>query len=126
MEAKTMIYRPCKISEISIRNGMKEWVESRQSICEDPRIYYELPREIRCVLDMWIDDSIWPSRRVRARRSSYGLKADFQRDTGIYIYTGVFNGAMLEAGYQPVNSKDTNWNFKINVINRGWSNRRHP
>ncbi len=91
---------------------MKEWVESRREICEDPQIYDELPQEVKEMLDGWISTYIVPSKRGYWKRSSYGLKADFQRDTGIYIYSGAFNGAVLKAGHQPVNPKDTNWYFK--------------
>lgn len=110
-----MKYSPSEFSELSIRNGMKEWVETRQDRCDDPKIYRELPQEIKAELDNWISTHIIPSKRTYWKRSSYGLKADFKRDSGIYIYTGVFHGAMLRAGYQPVDPTTTNWHFKINI-----------
>ena len=76
-----MKYRPGEFSELSIRNGMKEWVERRREICEDPQIYDELPQEVKIM----ISTNIVPDKKGHWKRSSYGLKADFHRDTGIYI-----------------------------------------
>jgi hypothetical protein len=108
-------YGPDEFSELSVKAGMKEWIESRQDIRDDPRIYDELPHEVRVTLDKWIATSIVPSKK---ERSSYGIKTDFHRETGIYVYAGVINGALLKAKYQPVNPKDTNWNFKVDVLKR--------
>ncbi|MDR3544110.1 MAG: hypothetical protein P4L69_24635 [Desulfosporosinus sp.] len=110
-----MKYGPGEFSKLSVKAGMKEWIESRQNMCDNPRIYDELPQEVKVTLDRWIAVSIVPSKK---ERSSYGIKTDFHRETGIYVYAGVINGALLKAGYQPVNPKDTNWNFKVDVLKR--------
>ncbi|MDR3587513.1 MAG: hypothetical protein P4L59_19705 [Desulfosporosinus sp.] len=110
-----MKYGPGEFSELSVKAGMKEWIESRQDMCDDPKIYDELPHEVKTVLDKWIEASIVPSKK---ERSSYGIKTDFHRETGIYVYAGVINGALLKAGYQPMNPKDTNWYFKVDVLKR--------
>lgn len=111
-----MSYKPGEFSELSIRNGMKEWIEERQDICEDPKIYDELPSEIKFTLDTWIATHIDATKRRCPEHSSSALKTAFHRETGCYIYTGVFNGAMLRAGYQPVNPRETYWHFKVNVL----------
>jgi len=93
-------------SEISIKNGMKEWIEARSERCYEPELYDELPEEIRAAMDEWIRINIRPDEHCRYPRSSYGLKTDFRRDTGIYVYSGVMDGALAKAGYKPVNTED--------------------
>ncbi len=48
--------------------------------------------------------------------SSYGMKHDFERATGIYVNNDVFKGAMLAAGYEPVNRDDLNWTFRVRPL----------
>jgi hypothetical protein len=100
-------------SEVSIRNGMKEWIESRNDRCYDTGLYNELPQEIKAELDNWIQSNIMPDENSKFPRSSYGLKTDFRRDTGIYIYSGVLDGALMAAGYKPVNTNDKNKFYSI-------------
>lgn len=58
--------------------------------------------------------------------SSYGLKHWFGNEgtseqswwpnpNGFYITNGQFKGAMLAAGFRPVNEEETNWEFKIKL-----------
>ncbi|SHH87003.1 hypothetical protein [Desulfosporosinus lacus] len=108
-----MQYRPGMFSEVSIRNGMKEWIESRFDRCDNPSIYNELPHEVKDVLDAWIFANILPGKRTSTRRSVYGLKTDFQRATGIYLYSGAFAGAMVKAGYRPMNPSNPSGRFNV-------------
>ena len=45
--------------------------------------------------------------------SSYTMKHDFERATGIYVSNGAFKGAMLAAGYEPVDWDELNWTFRV-------------
>lgn len=100
-------------SEISIKNGMKEWIEARRERCYESELYDELPEEIRAALDEWIRVNIRSDEHCRFPRSSYGLKTDFRRDTGIYVYSGIMDGALAKAGYKPVNTEDNHRFYSV-------------
>lgn len=87
--------------------------ETNQDRVNQPAAYDDLSPEIQAALDAWITERFEPASRKWLRRSSYGLKHDFKRDTGIYIYNGAFKGAMLKAGYAVVDPEELNWFFKI-------------
>ena len=86
---------------------------SNKKDLDHPACYEDLPTETQTALIAWISEHFEPSRKIYWHRSSYGLKHDFERDTGIYIYNGAFKGAMLKAGIIPVDDKKQNWNFKM-------------
>ena len=106
-------YLPGDFSELAVESGMKEWIEVRRDRCYEPELYDELPVEIRSALDEWIQVNIRPDYTESFQRSSYGLKADFFRDTGIYVYSGVMDGGLAKAGYKVVNTDDKNRLYSI-------------
>lgn len=77
-----------------------------------PSDYETLSDAEKVALRYWIDHAIAPSGRVNNRRTSYVLKHQFERE-GFYITNGQFKGAMLLAGYMPVNIYALNWCFSI-------------
>ena len=79
---------------------------------DPPREYGELPPDERAELLLWIWHNLKPTRTAIYRSSSYGLKHHFEDDTGLYIGNGAFKGAMLEAGYVPVDPRERNWRFR--------------
>ena len=80
---------------------------------DHPARFEELPAKKQAALMAWIGKHFEASRQTYWLRSSYGLKHDFQRDTGIYVYNGAFKGAMLKAGIVPADEKEQNWHFKM-------------
>ncbi len=80
---------------------------------DHPARFEELQAKEQAALLAWIGKHFEPSKRTYWRRSSYGLKHDFQRDTGIYVYNGAFKGAMQKAGIIPAVEKEQNWHFKM-------------
>ena len=50
--------------------------------------------------------------------TSYGIKHDFEFATRLYVSNGQFKGAMLTAGYVPVNPGEQNWRFRIRPTGR--------
>lgn len=55
-----------------------------------------------------------PSDYTLKDSSSYGMKHIFENSpTGFYVSNGQFKGAMLMAGFIPVNPHELNWNYKI-------------
>ena len=80
---------------------------------DHPARFEELQAKKQLALLAWIARHFEPSRQTYWHRSSYGLKHDFQRDTGIYVYNGAFKGAMLKSGIVPADEKEQNWHFKM-------------
>jgi hypothetical protein len=80
---------------------------------DPPEEYVGLDAGVRGVLLWWIHHSIQPTKVKVSRQSSYSLKHHFERDTGLYVSNGQFKGAMLEVSYEPVDTKERNWRFRI-------------
>ncbi|AVP62900.1 hypothetical protein C3B64_00965 [Clostridium botulinum] len=78
-----------------------------------PSCYEKLKDNEKEALDKWIKAKFEVAGKAYNKRSSYGLKHDFKRDTGIYVYNGVFKGAMLNAGFKAVDETQLNWDFYI-------------
>lgn len=65
----------------------------------------------------WIESRIFPARKVW-HETSYGLKHRFTSPSnrnGYYISNGVFKGAMVFCGFQPIDRREQNWRFKIHI-----------
>ena len=106
----------------------------RNDCVNDPRCLQDLPAGQQAVLIRWIRDVLVPAGRA-FHRTSYGMKHDFENEPGgFYVTNGMFKGAMLAAGYQPVDASEINWRFRVRpvrelddhektrmrVIGRGW------
>lgn len=96
-----------------IKKHMCGDAEASSDPANHPNIYNELPLKIKKELDTWIQENFVKSKTVYRTRTSYGLKHDFQRDTGIYIYNGAFKGAMKKAGFEAADEAQLNWHFKM-------------
>lgn len=90
-------------------------MERQFSPLDYPEMYEQLSSEEKGVLAEWISQHLTPRKTANYRHSSYGLKHHFQRNTGLYVNNGAFKGAMLEAGYQAVNKRKQNWQYRISV-----------
>jgi len=76
-----------------------------------PEAYEKLTPEEQAALLEWIRLAIKPAKSV-APTTSYGIKHDFEVP-GFYITNGQLKGAMLAAGYAPVDPDELNWEFRI-------------
>ncbi|GAC1342144.1 MAG: hypothetical protein NVSMB27_00610 [Ktedonobacteraceae bacterium] len=80
---------------------------------DHPHAYDALSQEERETLQYWIEHAIQPAQKADERHSSYGLKHEYERETNVYVSHAQFKGAMLVAGYQPIEKSEQNWHFKI-------------
>jgi len=79
----------------------------------DPRGFDDLSPAQQTALVEWIQEVLVPVRRVFSR-TSYGMKHDFEREPdAFYIRNGEFKGAMLAAGFRPVDASELNWRFRV-------------
>ena len=76
-----------------------------------PEAYEKLAPAEQAALLEWIRLAIKPAKTI-APNTSYGIKHDFE-SVGFYISNGQLKGAMLTAGYAPVDPDELNWEFKI-------------
>src|SRR5829696_5474805 len=92
------------------RSSYKEYTMTMHP--EDrPEAYERLAPVEQAALIEWITLAIKPAKTI-APNTSYGIKHDFE-SVGFYITNGQFKGAMLTAGYVPVDPDELNWEFKI-------------
>jgi hypothetical protein len=88
-------------------------VAERERQANDPATFQRLTPEEQSALVDWIRAVLAPAKTV-FRRNSYGMKHDFAREPdGFYIYNGAFKGAMLAAGFHPVDRDEVNWRFRV-------------
>lgn len=80
-----------------------------------PDCYMHMDNEARLKLDEWIHNRFELAKRFYQGRSSYGLKHDYEHESGIYVTNGEFKGSMLAAGHKPEDEKELNWYFKIKL-----------
>ena len=97
---------------VSTRHRRDELAE-RDWAANDPTGFQKLEPEQQAVLVDWIRAVLVPAKTV-FRRNSYGMKHDFDHEPdGFYIYNGAFKGAMLAAGFPPVDEDELNWRFRV-------------
>ncbi len=83
--------------------------DSRLLEVNQPSEYAKLPEDEKAALQAWIREKLVPASSP-GRYSSYGLKHTFQdSDGGSYVTNGQFKGAMLVAGFGPLDKYDLNW-----------------
>jgi len=96
-----------------VRMRRRDEVAERDRVLSDPERFRQLDPAQQAALVNWVRDVLMPAKTV-FRRSSYGMKHDFARDRdGFYIWNGAFKGAMLAAGYRPVDADELNWRFRV-------------
>ncbi len=82
---------------------------------EDIALVTSLPYEDMRKVDEWIRQNIRHRTRELEGRTSYGLKHDLERDTGIYLTNNAFKDAMLLAGFKPIDPNELNWRYRISL-----------
>ena len=81
----------------------------------DPKDWMSLSAAAKADLNDWIMTRL---RSSKARVNSYGLKHRFKAESGIYVTNGQFKGAMLLAGYDPIEWLEVNWEFHASLTFR--------
>ncbi|PLS87017.1 MAG: hypothetical protein CYG60_04175 [Actinobacteria bacterium] len=103
-------------------------LEYRGSVGEDlrslplngPEDHDTLSREEQAALQAWIGANMRPAKTPDPYRTSYGLKHRFEESAGgCYVTNGQFKGAMLKAGYEPVEPTELNWRFRACLRDHG-------
>lgn len=81
-------------------------------LCEvnQPSSYERLPEEEKASVREWIARELRPSHSM-GPKCSYTLKRVYQRLTDRYLTNGEFKGAMLDAGYPPIDRTEPSWHF---------------
>jgi hypothetical protein len=112
MERKELEMTTNNRNRVSTRHRRDELAE-RDLAANDPAGFQKLkPKEQAALVD-WIRAVLVPAKTV-FRRNSYGMKHDFDHEPdGFYVYNGAFKGAMLAAGFHPVDENDLNWRFRV-------------
>jgi hypothetical protein len=75
-----------------------------------PSSYERLAEEEKTALQSWIREALAPSNEV-GPHGSYSLKHILQRLERLYVTNGQFKGAMLIAGYEPVDRRELIWQW---------------
>lgn len=79
----------------------------------DTQLISDLPPDKQLIVLTWVKSSILPIKSVNHEISSYGIKHLLRDETGIYVTNNQFKDAMLICGFQPVNAKELNWEYRI-------------
>lgn len=88
-------------------DGGRAWTE------DDIALVTDMANEEREKAMAWIHENILPRKSPLLARSSYGIKHLLERDTGIYMTNNQFKDAMLLCGFEPVDERRLNWNYRI-------------
>ena len=99
-----------------IKNGRPYTLN--HSICDqelhiDDSLFTDLSEDMQVICKKWVEDNIVSRKTKNDRHSSYGIKHDLERDTGIYMTNNQFKDLMLICGYQPVDPNEVNWFYRI-------------
>jgi len=82
---------------------------------DDPERWRELDPVQRRIVLFWIERHISPRSRINKLAHAFKLKNILLHDTGLFISTGAFKGAMIEVGYFPIEPSDSNPYYRINL-----------
>jgi hypothetical protein len=83
---------------------------------DPPAEFHNCGPDTRAELLLWIWRNLKPTKVKIHPCASYCMKHSFEDDTGFYVSNGAFKGAMLEAGYEPVDPKERNWRFRYTRV----------
>ena len=86
------------------------------NIRDQPEHLHQLSGREQQVLTDWCKDNFISRKTPTPQHSSYGLKHRFEAaENGFYITNGQFKGAMLKAGFKPVDRRVLNWIYCIST-----------
>src|SRR5581483_2647852 len=81
---------------------------------DQPTEFETLSTEHKDMVLDWIARTIMPARSIPLD-TSYGMKHWLEEEIGLYVSNGAFKGAMLRAGYKPLNPNALNWRFRYRM-----------
>ena len=79
----------------------------------DYSLFSDLSADDQIKAEAWVTEYCKPVKTFNTKHSSYGLKHDLQKSTGVYMTNNQFKDLMLQHGFKPANTHDLNWNFGI-------------
>ena len=92
-------------------------MKSTEELKKDPvnlqETYEEVMDHHKEMVQEWIFKNLEHASKNCHGGTSYGIKHEFEKDTGVYLTNGHFKGAMLVAGFDPIDYDELNWEFKI-------------
>lgn len=77
-----------------------------------PSSYERLTDEEKAAIQEWIAQELRPGP-LAGPHASYSLKHIYERLTRHYLTNGQFKGAMLVAGFEPIDRAELNWEFRF-------------
>lgn len=90
----------------------------------DDELLTDEPEIVQLVTKIWIEWCITPTNSENKNHSSYNLKHDFQRMTGIYLTNNQFKQAMALCGYFPrCDLAKLNWTYALSSKSACFSSR---
>ena len=95
------------------REKTSKVVDGRAWTEGDTALLTDMTEEEQAKVTAWIRENILPRKTPLLSRSSYGMKHLLERDTKIYMTNNQFKDAMLLCGYEPVDERLLNWNYRI-------------
>ncbi len=96
------------------REGIEDELEPDWA--DDVRSVNDLSVAQRALLVGWIRDAFVPAYHV-FHRTSDSLRHESDRERpGFSVTNGMFKGAMLSAGFRPVDAREVNWRFRVRPV----------
>ena len=93
---------------------LKTGEDVRLDDVNQPSSYDKLPDSEKADLQVFILGSLIPADGT-GRFGSYSLKHIYQRLEGRYVTNGEFKGAMLAAGFEPIDRCELTWQFSYRL-----------
>ena len=86
----------------------------RESELNHPDAFDELSADEQKIVMEWIKENFISRKTPNTEHTSYGLKHIFgHADVGFYMTNGMFKGAMIACGYEPVVADVLNCWYRI-------------
>lgn len=99
-------------------NGIEYYKSTVRSEHHSLYSYFKLDDDIRKLAQEWIADNFIPTKNVYRGLSSYGLKHCIQADIDLYLTSGQFEYAMINAGFIPTDLGRPFFYFNISKRSR--------
>jgi hypothetical protein len=95
------------------REKTSKVIDGRAWTEDDTALLTDMTEGEQAKVTAWIRENILPRKTPLLSHSSYGMKHLLERDTKIYMTNNQFKDAMLLCGYEPVDERLLNWNYRI-------------
>ena len=104
--------------DVEIAGLFQSYDPTNTGSLDHPRQFDRCHPDDQDALLTWVRDHVTPSSRgYRSfQGTSYGLKHLAEEHLGHSVSNGDMKGAMLAAGYDPVNPRERNWRWRIRLV----------